>query len=73
MQKKNDAESLADVNLNQGPVLKEDTLIKDSIGIVAESKLPTAVIDEENRLLGILVRGSVLAALASDKGVDSNE
>ena len=71
--KKNDVESLADVDLNQGPVLKEDTLIKDSIGIVAESKLPTAVIDDENRLLGILVRGSVLAALASDKGVDSNE
>src|SRR5665648_91748 len=71
--KKNDVESLADVDLNQGPVLKEDTLIKDSIGIVAESKLPTAVIDDENRLLGILVRGSVLAALASDKGGDSNE
>lgn len=71
--KKNDVESLADVELNQGPVLKEDTLIKDSIGIVAEGKLPTAVIDDENRLLGILVRGSVLAALASDKEVGSNE
>jgi len=71
--KKNDVESLADVKLNQGPILKEDTLIKDSIGIVAEGKLPTAVIDDENRLLGILVRGSVLAALANDKEVDSNE
>ncbi|MBK5247075.1 MAG: CBS domain-containing protein [Peptostreptococcaceae bacterium] len=71
--KKNDVASLADVELNQGPVLKEDVLIKDSIGIVAESKLPTAVIDDENRLLGILVRGSVLAALANDKEVDSNE
>ena len=53
--------------MDQGPVVNEDTLIQDTIGIMAESKLPMAVVNNENQLLGIIVRGSVLAALANDK------
>jgi glycine betaine/proline transport system ATP-binding protein len=59
--------SLEKVELDQGPVVNEDTLIQDTIGIMAESKLPMAVVNNENQLLGIIVRGSVLAALANDK------
>ena len=60
--------SLQDVELPQGPVVTADIPIQETLGIIAESKLPMGVVDEQNRLIGIIVRGSVLAALSSDKG-----
>ena len=65
--------SLSEVELSQSPVLSEDTLIYDIIATVAESKLPTAVVNEDNKLVGILVRGAVLAALSNVSGGGSNE
>lgn len=59
-------QSLLELELVQGPVVKENTPVLDTLGVIAESKLPMAVVDEEDRLSGIIVRGSVLAALASD-------
>lgn len=43
-----------------------DTLISDMFEQVATASLPVAVIDEEERLKGIIVRGAILAALAGD-------
>lgn len=43
-----------------------DTLIADMFETVANASLPVAVVDEEHRLKGIIVRGAVLAALAGD-------
>lgn len=60
--------SLQDMELPQGPVVREDVPIQETLGIIAESKLPMGVVDAENRLIGIIVRGSILAALSSDKG-----
>lgn len=60
--------SLQDVELPQGPVVRDDVPIQETLGIIAESKLPMGVVDAENRLIGIIVRGSILAALSSDKG-----
>jgi len=60
--------NLHDIALSQGPIVKENTTLQDTLGVIAECKLPMAVVDDENRLKGIIVRGSVLAALASDKG-----
>ncbi|HPF21110.1 MAG TPA: glycine betaine/L-proline ABC transporter ATP-binding protein [Syntrophomonas sp.] len=65
--------SLIDVQLAEGPVVQRDTPVLDTLGIIAESKLPMAVVDDENRLIGIIVRGAVLAALASYKGGEENE
>lgn len=65
--------SLLEVELSQSPVLTEDTLIQDIIATVAESKLPTAVVNEDNKLVGILVRGAVLAALSNVSGGGSHE
>ena len=62
--------SLGEVELAQGPIVKENMPVQDALSVIAESKLPMAVIDEEDRLIGIIVRGSVLAALASDSRVD---
>lgn len=65
--------SLINVQLADGPVVQRDTPVLDTLGIIAESKLPMAVIDEENKLIGIIVRGAVLAALASHKGGEEND
>ncbi|MEN6391547.1 MAG: glycine betaine/L-proline ABC transporter ATP-binding protein [Syntrophomonas sp.] len=65
--------NLRDVALAQGPIVKENTTLQDTLGVIAECKLPMAVVDDENKLKGIIVRGSVLAALASDKGGETND
>ncbi|MGI5921221.1 MAG: quaternary amine ABC transporter ATP-binding protein [Syntrophomonadaceae bacterium] len=64
--------NLSEVNLAYGPTVKETVPVQETLGVIAESKLPMAVVDEENKIRGIIVRGSVLAALASDKGDEEN-
>ncbi len=66
--------SLQEVKLLEVPVHNESVLVQDIFTVIAESKVPLAVIDEEQRLIGIIIRGSVLAALADiggDKDVSS--
>ncbi len=41
-----------------------DTLLKDLFALLAERSDPVAVVNEENKLLGVIVRGSVIAMLA---------
>jgi len=60
--------SLAQVKLLDVPVHNETVLVQDIFTVIAESKVPLAVIDEEQRLIGIIIRGSVLAALADTGG-----
>lgn len=59
--------SLDEIELAQGPVVLETVPIQDTLSVLAESKLPMAVVNQENKLIGIVVRGSVLAAIASNK------
>lgn len=59
-------QSLIELELSQGPVVKESVPLQDTLSVIAESKLPMAVVDDNDKLIGIIVRGSVLAALASD-------
>ncbi|ODA42886.1 glycine betaine/L-proline ABC transporter ATP-binding protein ProV [Desulfosporosinus sp. BG] len=60
--------SLQEVKLLDVPILNETVLVQDILSVIAESKVPLAVIDEEKRLIGIIIRGSVLAALADTGG-----
>jgi len=60
--------SLQEVKLLDVPVLNETVLVQDILPVIAESKVPLAVIDDEQRLIGIIIRGSVLAALADTGG-----
>lgn len=48
-----------------------DTLIEDLLEKTANAVIPVAVVDDERRLKGIIVRGAVLAAL-SGRGVQLN-
>lgn len=59
--------SLDEIELAQGPVALETVPLQDTLSVLAGSKLPMAVVNQENKLIGIVVRGSVLAALASNK------
>jgi glycine betaine/proline transport system ATP-binding protein len=60
--------SLQEVKLLDVPTHNETVLVQDIFTVIAESKVPLAVIDEEQRLIGIIIRGSVLAALADIGG-----
>lgn len=46
------------------PSVSPDTPVTEIIPLVAESGIPIPVIDEENRIKGIIIKGSVLAALS---------
>lgn len=48
-----------------------DTLLTDLFEKVSTASIPVAVVDENNRLLGILVRGAVIGALAGNN-IDLN-
>ncbi|MDF3004016.1 MAG: glycine betaine/L-proline transporter, ATPase subunit [Oscillospiraceae bacterium] len=65
--------SLSEMQLALSPVVEENTPIKDMLGVIAESKLPLAVVNAENKLMGIIVRGAVLAALDSENRGDNND
>ncbi len=45
-------------------MIQTDTPLADIIPLIAESRYPIPVVDEDTRLKGIIVRGSVLSALA---------
>ncbi|MGM0924438.1 MAG: quaternary amine ABC transporter ATP-binding protein [Bacillota bacterium] len=45
----------------------EDTLLTDVIEALSNSALPVAVVDQENRLKGVIIRGAVIGALAGNK------
>ena len=49
------------------PVVREDTLLADLLDMVSTSALPISVLDEKNRLKGIIIRGAVIGALAGNK------
>lgn len=65
--------SLSEIQLALGPVVEESTPVKDMLGVIAESKLPLAVVNAENKLMGIIVRGAVLAALDTENRGDNND
>ncbi|MEA2034342.1 MAG: glycine betaine/L-proline ABC transporter ATP-binding protein [Euryarchaeota archaeon] len=56
--------SLQDILITDSPVISIDMQVSDIIPMIADSKYPVAVTDETEKIRGIIVRGSVLAALA---------
>ena len=46
------------------PSTSADTPVTDLLPVIADAKLPMAVTDDNGRLAGIIIRGSVLAGLA---------
>ncbi len=61
--------SLQDILQEVPGVITADTLLDELFEPMNESGIPLAVIGEDDRLLGIVVRGAVIAALSGDDGV----
>ena len=53
------------------PTSKLDTPLNDLFEEASTTSIPVAVVDDENRLRGVIVRGAILAALAGNE-VNSN-
>ncbi len=63
--------ALADMELSMPYTVSNDEPISDIMNLIAEAKIPVAVVNEKNRLMGILVRGNVLSGLAPDSNDNS--
>ncbi|MBB3110978.1 glycine betaine/proline transport system ATP-binding protein [Paenibacillus phyllosphaerae] len=57
---------LEDILVRDIPKVAPDTFLHELFDPMSSSHVPLAVIDEAERLLGIIIRGSVLAALAGN-------
>ncbi len=58
---------LDEVIEKDGPVTGLDTNLSDLLDVLAHTKIPVAVVDENHHLKGTLVRGSVIAGLAGER------
>ncbi|NMO95765.1 quaternary amine ABC transporter ATP-binding protein [Paenibacillus lemnae] len=57
---------LEDIVILDGPRVGPDTLLNELFEITSMSKVPLAVVDDNGRLTGVIVRGAVLGALAGE-------
>lgn len=58
---------LDSIILKDVPSVAPDTSLADILEVIAHTQIPVAVIDEQNILKGVLVRGSVIAGLAGQR------
>lgn len=59
--------SLTDCLIRQITVVTEDTLLADLFDLVSIADIPLAVVNEENRMRGIIVRGALIGALSKSE------
>ncbi|MFD3260579.1 glycine betaine/L-proline ABC transporter ATP-binding protein [Paenibacillus lentus] len=58
--------ALSDILISDSPQVPPDTVLSDLFETTSSAKVPLAVVDGQRRLLGVIVRGAVLGALAGD-------
>lgn len=58
--------SLNDILILDGPRVSPDTVLSDLFEVTSSAKVPLAVVDDQERLMGVIVRGAVLGALAGE-------
>ncbi|MBP2133243.1 glycine betaine/proline transport system ATP-binding protein [Methanomicrobium sp. W14] len=61
---KKTGKKLEDIVKRDIPTVHVTTQVSDIIPVLADSSLPVAVLDEDGRIKGIIVKGSLLAAMA---------
>ncbi|MEC5423696.1 glycine betaine/L-proline ABC transporter ATP-binding protein [Virgibacillus sp. C22-A2] len=67
--RKNEISNLEDILKNDIPKVDKETSMNEIFNIIHDSPIPVAVI-EDGKLIGIIVRGAVIAALAGDGEVN---
>ncbi len=58
--------TVADVLIPDVLTIPEDSVLTELFDIVSTATIPVAVVDEENRLQGIIIRGALIGALAGN-------
>lgn len=61
---------LDEITKNDGPVTSPDTPLAELLELMSYTKVPVAVVNEDNILHGTLVRGSVIAGLAGERMIE---
>lgn len=61
--------SIEEVMTRDVPAVRPDTLLTDLFDSMAAANVPVAVVDEDRRLQGIVVKGAVLGAMAGNDDV----
>lgn len=64
-----EGKQITDVMVTDVPTITPDTLLADFFEPMADQKAPLSVVDNDGRLVGIVVRGSVIGALAGNDQV----
>ncbi|WP_322903020.1 glycine betaine/L-proline ABC transporter ATP-binding protein [Paenibacillus campi] len=57
---------LDDILIKEVPHVEPERMLNDLFELVSTAKLPVAVVDERERLTGVIVRGALLGALAGE-------
>ncbi|WP_106498155.1 quaternary amine ABC transporter ATP-binding protein [Lentibacillus sp. Marseille-P4043] len=65
--------SLQDVMLTDITIVQKDEYVNDLIAKTLESKFPLAVVNEDNKLIGFILRVHVLSGLVADDVDESDE
>ena len=64
--------TLEEIMITDLPMLLPDTVLIDLFDIVSTAIIPVAVIDENNKLQGIIIRGALIGALSGDNQFINN-
>ncbi len=64
--------TLEEIMITDLPMLLPDTVLIDLFDIVSTTVIPVAVIDENNKLQGIIIRGALIGALSGDNQFINN-
>ncbi|MFD1337460.1 glycine betaine/L-proline ABC transporter ATP-binding protein [Oceanobacillus iheyensis] len=71
--RKQESNSIEDILKTDILKVSPDTAMQEIFSMIYDSPVPLAVVDKDDRLEGIIVRGAVLAALAGDGEVNTDE
>jgi len=64
-----EGKTLQEVLITDVPRVRPDTVLNDLFQVMSDTRVPVAVVDEHEKLRGIIIRGSVLGALAGNHNV----
>lgn len=59
--------SISNMLISEVNTVAPDTLLTDLFEVVSESSIPVAVVNDENRLKGIVIKGAVIGALSGNE------
>nr|WP_218145524.1 glycine betaine/L-proline ABC transporter ATP-binding protein [Psychrobacillus sp. OK032] len=65
--------SLEDVLISNLPMISPDTVLTELFDVVSTASIPVAVISEDQKLLGIIIRGALIGALSGDNQFINND